>query len=388
MAYNDIYFEVMNAEEDKRSVFDSKETLFRNKLRNVYTRTMPYIFGYGIRTMNMVGPYFFTIASSKIKWNKLVGEEDYRISSQIHPGSRLLTEVTSSGSRVFKGGLAQCEGCGLIARMYQLNNLDVFADEVVLPLIGNITVTDFISRNGSTIFNSDGTTKKIILPWENEDGVSLEDTWSLDDDLFFNIIGNKEPSDFLLNLINQYDYYRDIYSTKNFKSCVLPTGALSEVLTEQVVDDNHKFYVFAKVNDGKSEFQNPEPKVAWLNIFIIMAIKRALYSKYGLKWQKLWDILQDYKPINDVDITEVETPNVTIENTNSTYGFNSGTKQPNAHSIGTETGTRTRRRSGTMGEKQQETVMKEYELQKNNFFNIVMKDIADLLTQDYYEMED
>lgn len=162
-----------------------------------------------------------------------------------------------------------------------------------------------------------------------------------------------------------------------------------------------------------------------------------LFSIYGVKWKKLYDILLlEYNPIQNYDMEEEETPNITKTETpnitkqrgtktntdyqvdteqtveNSIYGFNSSSPVPSADGSGnntvrthgdknnntvdetetetgsrteTETGTRKLTRKGNIGvTTSQQMIESEIALWDWNFFNTVFDDVDRELTIPMY----
>lgn len=152
-------------------------------------------------------------------------------------------------------------------------------------------------------------------------------------------------------------------------------------------------------------------------------IVEVIKAKFETKWNILYTNIfnnEEYQPLNNYNIKQVETPNMTytknettkFKNTrsiedstdDSIYGFNSqtaspsdtttktstitDTQNPNDNLVEeerTENGTRTTDRSGINGNNtQQELAMKEIELRKHNFYDIVYNDIDTVLCLSIY----
>ena len=146
-------------------------------------------------------------------------------------------------------------------------------------------------------------------------------------------------------------------------------------------------------------------------------------SKFINKWRVLYEYIHktdDYNPLNNYNIKQVETPDITYNTTdtfkykntrtnsdttdNDVFGFNSSTAV-NADKITrnvtvtderlpddnidtrekTETGTRTTTREGINGNfTEQQLLTQEIELRKNIFLNIVYNDLDSVLTLSTY----
>ena len=146
-------------------------------------------------------------------------------------------------------------------------------------------------------------------------------------------------------------------------------------------------------------------------------IAQIIVNLYGDKWAHLYDaITAEYNPINNYDMTQTETPNITKTNKaktkttinndmgSKTYGFNSSEGVPQAdtsteatqtvegdldvnktNNIETETGTRTLTRSGNIGvTTSQQMIESEISLRQWNFYKSCFDDIDDVMTARYY----
>lgn len=123
-----------------------------------------------------------------------------------------------------------------------------------------------------------------------------------------------------------------------------------------------------------------------------------IYNKFGDKWGRLWNAFNlNYNPIENYNSEEVE--NVASKITNQTtqnaevYGFNSSDAVPSAETGATSTTTgnandneRKLTRKGNIGvTTSQQMLQSEFELRKNNFYNIMYTDIDTLLTLSIYD---
>lgn len=142
----------------------------------------------------------------------------------------------------------------------------------------------------------------------------------------------------------------------------------------------------------------------------LLEIVKIVAYKYALKWNKLYDaITTDYKPLDNYNMEEKETPDITKTKTvnsnietkttddivdNDTYGFNSSSPVPSGKQTrngtvtvsgdaddnvetDTESGTRTLERSGNIGvTTSQQMLQSEIDLRNNyNFTNQLMDDM-------------
>lgn len=147
------------------------------------------------------------------------------------------------------------------------------------------------------------------------------------------------------------------------------------------------------------------------------AIAKHVVVKFGLKWWKISQaITTDYRPLENYDMEEIRTPNLTESltrkqntdtNVNQTtesgiYGFNSTESQPTAtgegdtHTTGlkanneiadtkTNTGTESLTRHGNIGvTTSQQMLESEIKLRQYNFIEEVFKDIDSILCLKIY----
>ena len=146
-------------------------------------------------------------------------------------------------------------------------------------------------------------------------------------------------------------------------------------------------------------------------------LAQIVVNLYGDKWDRLYAaITAEYNPINNYDMTQTETPNITRANKTDTkttiknemgaktYGFNSSEAVPQAdtdtdatqrvegmldanktNNIETETGTRTLTRSGNIGVTTSAQMIEgEINLRKWNFYRSCFDDVDDVMTARYY----
>lgn len=153
-----------------------------------------------------------------------------------------------------------------------------------------------------------------------------------------------------------------------------------------------------------------------------------IYERFGVKWKKIYDALvnSQYNPLNNYDMEEKRTPNLTHTetynnvtdtrtpnlttsgNANSktgVYGFNGTSAKDSAQNDGTssesvtgtdtnvktgnttntETGTDTLTRKGNIGvTSSQQLIESEWELRKHDFYAMIYKDIDSILCLKIY----
>lgn len=138
------------------------------------------------------------------------------------------------------------------------------------------------------------------------------------------------------------------------------------------------------------------------NITIIM------YQKYHSKWDRLWSVIQtQYDALGNIDVTDERTPSLykkTNINTNITESvsdkYNSfqqnesipvqdSTKTTSGSSVNNEQleneyGKETTTRKGNDKYTKQELMIQEFELRKQNFFDMLFSDYAYELTLEIY----
>ena len=96
---------------------------------------------------------------------------------------------------------------------------------------------------------------------------------------------------------------------------------------------------------------------AEINALVMANIANSVALMFGDKWTKLYNslVVAQYDAINNYDITEVETPDLTTETTtqDNTYGFDStaeeGEPRDRRSFVSTETGDNTKTRVGRDG---------------------------------------
>lgn len=153
----------------------------------------------------------------------------------------------------------------------------------------------------------------------------------------------------------------------------------------------------------------------------IARLVRLAHSRFGHQWNRLYGVFSaEYNPINNYDMTEQETPNLTHTRNTATesdftvtsdadtktniYAFNSDVAAPQGTSDGkstvntkgnkdnnyvedvtTETGSRTLTRSGNIGvTTSQQMLQSEIELWKWDFFEQIFADLDKILTLPIY----
>ena len=130
-------------------------------------------------------------------------------------------------------------------------------------------------------------------------------------------------------------------------------------------------------------------------------LMKVITNKFALSWNKIYDaIVTEYAPLENYDMEQTETPNVTKTKTvkqklttaNKVYGFNSDVAVPQSESTSEgakldneeqeqETGTRGLTRHGNIGvTTSQQMLNSEIDLRKNfNFMNQIMNDVDSIL---------
>lgn len=155
----------------------------------------------------------------------------------------------------------------------------------------------------------------------------------------------------------------------------------------------------------------------------LQLVAKNIELTYSDKWNKLYSAMidSDYNPLENYDMKQVETPDVTKEKTidvktkmttsssgdssTGVYGFNSPTSVPTtendantevtvegnnldnvSHDLETETGTRELTRHGNIGvTTSQQLLEAEVELRnKNNFYKIILNDVSSILCLSVY----
>lgn len=145
---------------------------------------------------------------------------------------------------------------------------------------------------------------------------------------------------------------------------------------------------------------------------VISYLSHIVYNRFGKQWERTWKaITQDYKPLNNYDMSETEEvvdnetrsgsshseQNSLIESTNSKQGFNSNTfvndtknmlqgsldnnfQNDESNSTKDATIDRTLNRSGNIGvTTTQKMLQEEIEIRKYDFIKMVMRDIDKVL---------
>lgn len=133
----------------------------------------------------------------------------------------------------------------------------------------------------------------------------------------------------------------------------------------------------------------------------LLEIAKLIHNRFALSWNKIYDAINTaYKPLENYDMKEKETPNVTktrnikedMQTDNDVYGFNSTTPVPQSKSTlsgnklnneqtESETGTRDLERHGNIGvTTSQQMLQSEIDLRTNyNFMKQIMNDVDSML---------
>ena len=133
---------------------------------------------------------------------------------------------------------------------------------------------------------------------------------------------------------------------------------------------------------------------AEINALVMANIANSVALLYGDKWTKLYNslVVAQYDAINNYDITEVETPDLTTETTtqDNTYGFDStaedGEPRDRRSLVSTETGENTKTRVGRDGRvTPQKLLEQELVVRENLFYDILFSDIDSMLALKIYD---
>lgn len=133
---------------------------------------------------------------------------------------------------------------------------------------------------------------------------------------------------------------------------------------------------------------------AEINALVMTAMANSIAIMYGDKWQKLYTSLvaSNYDALSNYDITEVETPDLTTENTtdDSTYGFDTtaenGEPKDKRVYVSEVTGTNTKERTGRDGKvTAQKMLEQELAVRENLFYEILFSDVDSMLALKIYE---
>ena len=131
-----------------------------------------------------------------------------------------------------------------------------------------------------------------------------------------------------------------------------------------------------------------------INALVMTAMANSIAIMYGDKWEKLYTSLvaSNYDALSNYDITEVETPDLTTENTtdDSTYGFDStaedGEPKDKRVYVSEVTGMNTKERTGRDGKvTAQKMLEQELAVRENLFYEILFSDIDSMLALKIYE---
>lgn len=133
---------------------------------------------------------------------------------------------------------------------------------------------------------------------------------------------------------------------------------------------------------------------AEINALVMTAMANSIAIMYGDKWEKLYTSLvaSNYDALSNYDITEVETPDLTTENTtdDSTYGFDTtaedGEPKDKRVYVSEVTGTNTKERTGRDGKvTAQKMLEQELAVRENLFYEILFSDVDSMLALKIYE---
>ena len=136
-----------------------------------------------------------------------------------------------------------------------------------------------------------------------------------------------------------------------------------------------------------------------LNALYHNYIIEIIYERFGVKWNKIYQSLvaSVYNPINNYDMEETRTPNLSTgvtasaESKTGVFGFNgtnakdSASNDGSSNSTTTLTGTDTLTRKGNIGvTTTQQMITQELELRKHDFYRIIYSDIDSILCLKIY----
>lgn len=175
---------------------------------------------------------------------------------------------------------------------------------------------------------------------------------------------------------------------------------LTDALSKELDNDYYLIHSGEKfISNQYAKLIKMEQEQKILNHLDIIA--RTILNKFGLSWNKIYSAINtDYKPLENYDMSQKETPNVTHTKTvkqdlttqNDGYGFNSsdpvhvsksrveGAKLDNEEES-KETGTRDLTRHGNIGvTTSQQMLQSEIDLRSNyQFVNQLFNDVDSIL---------
>ena len=131
-----------------------------------------------------------------------------------------------------------------------------------------------------------------------------------------------------------------------------------------------------------------------INTLVLTDVSNSIALVYGDKWEKLYNsmVVASYDALNNYDITEVETPDLTTENTteDNTFGFDStsvdGEPKDKRSYVSETTGTNTTERAGRDGKvTAQKLLEQEIAVRENLFYEILFSDVDSMLALKIYD---
>ena len=167
---------------------------------------------------------------------------------------------------------------------------------------------------------------------------------------------------------------------------------LEKILVQSLSDTGYSIEDF--MEDSWNDYSTLIPQ-----ILSHYGIGNILYQRFGEKWKKIYNSLvaSVYNPINNYDMEETRTPNLSTgvtanaESKTGVFGFNgtsakdSATNDGNSSSTTTLTGTDTLIRSGNIGvTTTQQMIEQELELRKHDFYRMIYMDIDSILCLKIY----
>ena len=195
------------------------------------------------------------------------------------------------------------------------------------------------------------------------------------------------------DFINQDNYVLlDTDYEVGFSGDKIISPLLEKILVQSLSDLGYSIEDF--MDDSFNDYSSLIPL-----ILMNYGIGNILYQRFGVKWKKIYDSLvaSVYNPINNYDMEETRTPNLSTgvtanaESKTGVFGFNgtsakdSATNDGNSSSTTTLTGTDTLTRKGNIGvTTTQQMITQELELRKHDFYRMIYMDIDSILCLKIY----
>ena len=225
-----------------------------------------------------------------------------------------------------------------------------------------------------------------------------------------------------INQINFVDLGNDYHISYSADKYLSPFGV--KTLERTIRSYNYTLEDFLSNNIPSVTRKQIIQDWLWLGDFCIVPL---IYNRFAVKWKKIYDaLMSQYNPINNYDMEEKRTPNLTHTETfnnvqdqrtpnltttgsanakTGVFGFNGATAKDSATNDGTssesvtgtdtnvktgniattETGTDTLTRKGNIGvTSSQQLIESEWELRKHDFYAMIYKDIDSILCLKIY----